>query len=77
MLFFISETEICNFADDNTIYTCGYSLENIFARLETELQKILNWFENSSLKTNPNKFQFMVPGKRGCRDYYLNVKDTL
>ena len=30
LFYFIIETEVCNFADDNTLYACDYSLENVF-----------------------------------------------
>ena len=34
LLLFIKETDICNFADDLTLYTCGKDLDAISNKLE-------------------------------------------
>ena len=60
---FIEKSEICNFADDNTICDCGEDLSNILVNLKHDMQILLTWFKIKSLQTNPNKFQFMILGK--------------
>ena len=42
---FIEKTEICNFADDNTIYDCGEDLSNILENLKHDL-KIYEHIDN-------------------------------
>ena len=37
LIYFIQNTEICNFADDNTIYSCGTNLDGIIIDLEEDL----------------------------------------
>ena len=32
------ESEICNFPDDNTIFTCGNTIQEIVIKLEIDLQ---------------------------------------
>ena len=39
IFMFIEKTEICNFADDNTIYDCGEDLSNILENLKHDLTK--------------------------------------
>ena len=36
LFLLVEETEICNYADDTTIYVCRYKLEHIASSLETE-----------------------------------------
>ena len=36
LLLFIKETDICNFADDTTLYACGKELDTISFKLEIE-----------------------------------------
>ena len=36
LLFFIKETDICNFADDTALYACGKELDTISFKLEIE-----------------------------------------
>ena len=33
LFFFSTECEICYFADDNSLYSCGMTLDNIFTNL--------------------------------------------
>ena len=46
----IEETNICNFADDNSIYACDTTLSKILKRLEHDIKNVLYWFEINSLK---------------------------
>ena len=41
-LFLINlQSDLCNFADDNTLYACGHSFESVVSKLENDLEKIL------------------------------------
>ena len=64
IFMFIEKTEVCNFADDNTIYDCGEDLSNILENLKHDLKILLKWFRINSLQANPGKFQFMILGKK-------------
>ena len=44
LLMFLEETEICNYADDTTIYACGPNIENVIMHLENDALKITEWF---------------------------------
>ena len=57
LIYFIQNTEICNFADDNTIYSCGTNLDGIIIDLEDDLCQALEWFESKRLVANPSKFR--------------------
>ena len=60
MIFFVSKSDIRNFADDNTLSSCGKMLGDILYNLKFDLGRILKWFKVNSLKSNPSKFQFMI-----------------
>ena len=57
IFMFIEKTEICNFADDNTIYGCGEDLSNILENLKHDLKILLKWFIINSFQSNPGKFR--------------------
>ena len=44
IFMFIEKTEVCNFADDNTIYDCGKDVSNILENLKHDLKILLKWF---------------------------------
>ena len=50
MLFFVSKTGICNFADDETLSSCEKMLGDILHNLKFDLENILKWFMVKSLK---------------------------
>ena len=62
MLFFVSKSDMYNFADDNTISSCGKMLGDMLQNIKLDLGHILKWFKVNSLNLNPGKFQFMILG---------------
>ena len=63
-MFFIQELEVCNFADDSTIYSCSLNYKEAAYKLSNDTHIVLNWFEVNSMVTNPDKFQKMFPGSK-------------
>ena len=53
---FIRKSRVCNFADDNTLYSVGKNIENVVSDLKTNLVGVMEWFKIKSLKANPGKF---------------------
>ena len=56
-IFFIQETEVCNFADDTIIYSCSPNYEEATQKLSNETHFILNWFRINSMVASPGKFK--------------------
>ena len=55
----MAASDVCNFAGENTLYSCDKKLENVFVNLKIDLIIVLYWFQVNSLKANPGKFQFI------------------
>ena len=62
LMFFIQETEVCNFADDATIYSCSPNFEEATLKSSNATHLILNWFRINSMVANPGKLQIMFLG---------------
>ena len=71
---FIEKCEICNFADDNTR---GIELSSILENLKHDTKTILKWFRINSLKADPEKFQFMILGKKQCNKVKLIINSIV
>ena len=54
------KSEICNFADNNTLYICDKNIGTVISNLKYDMTTILNWLRYNSMKANPDKFQFMI-----------------
>ncbi|XP_065664693.1 uncharacterized protein LOC136086327 [Hydra vulgaris] len=71
IFFFFKDTELCNFADDNTLYACDYSLEKVIFRLQKEATNTIAWFKFNSMVANPDKFQLLLVGLKNTKNQYL------
>ena len=56
-MFFIKKTEVCNFPDDTTIYSCSLNYEEAPRKLSADTHIIPNWFRINSMVANLGKFQ--------------------
>ena len=63
LFLFIESKNICNYADDNTIFSCQNDLKTILDVLKYDMATSLRWFKENSTKTSPKKMQFMILGK--------------
>ena len=61
-LLIIKKSEICDFADDNTLFICESSLRTVLTNLEIDLNRCLKWFRLNQLAVNPMKFQLIFLG---------------
>ena len=76
IFFFVEKSEICNFADDNTVYSCGKDLAKIKEDMICTIKNVLKWFMLNSLKANPGKFQFIILGDKTCYKHILKINST-
>ena len=47
VFYLVKDTEICNYADDTTIFACGSDLGSILEPLERKATLLSLWFENN------------------------------
>ena len=52
MFMGLTDTEVCNYADDTTLYACNKSLQNVVNSLERDTQKIITWFPDNYMRLN-------------------------
>ena len=58
----IQHSQVCNFADDNTIYACGQNLDSVASNIESDMKAAIRWYKNNEMVANPEKFQLMFIG---------------
>lgn len=69
-------SDICNYADDNTIYVIGNSEENILYELENEMRTVSTWFRLNCLQLNERKCHFMFFGSNTQCFLQVNINGT-
>ena len=60
MFYFIKETKLANYADDNTLYTVKDNITDLLYTLENETSLILDWFRMNEMKPNGDKCHLLV-----------------
>ena len=56
IFYFVKESGICNYADDNT----HIEIETILHRLTLDISVLHKWFTNNGLVLNEDKCQFLI-----------------
>ena len=59
---FTESTEVCNFADDTTVFACDENLNSLIKRLEHDSLLAIEWFQNNNMKLNQDKCHLLVSG---------------
>ena len=71
--FLLKKTNICNFAYDNTIYSCQNDSKTTLKDLRYDMVNLLRWFKENSMKANPKKFQSMILCKTSRQPITFNI----
>ena len=63
LFFIISEIDIASYADDNTPYVSGDLPEDVMESLQTNSEKLLEWFSHNKMKANTDKCHLLMSTK--------------
>ena len=63
-LFYLIDTDICNYADDTTPYAVDMCLEKLMDKLELASNKAMEWFRYNGMKLNSKKCHLLVSGHK-------------
>ena len=69
MFYFIKDTKIANYADDNTLYSVQKNTECLLNILQNETIIILDWFRKNEMKPNNDKCHLII-----CNEDNVSVK---
>ena len=62
IFLFISKCQLCNYADDNTLYKSGKNMRKIKNDLEMDFMILHKWFHENHMVLNPGKCHYIVIG---------------
>ena len=77
ILYMIEQSEVRNFAGDNTIFSCGNSIEDVAPRLEKDISRSMYWFKTNQMFVNASKFQAIFFGLNSNESIVLEVGGCL
>ena len=56
----ISDTDFCSYADDNTVYNSGNSIDEVVSSLQESAEKLFQWISHNQMKENTDKCHLIV-----------------
>ena len=77
LILFIRNANICNFADDNSLYTASKDQSELNSILQKEISNVLYWFKINSMAANPDKFQLMFLGNIKEKAMSISINNVL
>ena len=78
LLLGIEDGNLCNFAADNTLYTCCGSLNEATFLIESQCSQILDWFKDNFMKMNPEKCQVNILGQKAVpENFSVEIDNSL
>ena len=72
-IYVIQDSEVCNFADDNTIDAFDDNIETILGMLRKDINNALQWFKYNQMTANPGKFQVIFMGHEKGQKLSLEI----
>ena len=64
------ETDFASYADDNTTYVLGDSIDDVFKSLEDDSINLLKWFLDNQMKAKSDKCH-LITSKQSCMNLKL------
>ena len=75
LLTTLENSEIYNFADDNTASSISKEKQVLLTTLEKDLEKAIDWFSQNYMIVNTEKFQPMILQRPGNSDVHTTEID--
>ena len=75
IFYFINIGNLCNYADNNTLYSIGKNLNMVKENLKFNFLVMQKWFFENHMVLNPGKCHYLVLGKRSNSDI-INLNGT-
>ena len=77
LLLCIEDDDLCNFADDNTLYKCCRSVIEAKLSIEMQCSSIILWFKANSMKMNPEKCHIIILGDTNIpEDFTIQIDNV-
>ena len=72
IFLFVERSTICNYADDNTLFSCEKNFDIVYENLRWDFSILKKWYFDNFLVLNPDKCYFMTLGTgKQVQDFQL------
>ena len=73
----IEPSQVCNFANDNTIFSCGQTSDEVAKCIENDVRMAMNWFKLNEMVENSGKFRLIFFGIKEDQELSIEINGTV
>ena len=77
LFLFVENSDLSNYADDNTLYSSGDDLEKVKQTLKQEFEIVAKWFYRNYMVLNSGKCHFMCLGQNTVNETFVFGKTEM
>ena len=77
LFYLMDESEIANYADDNTPYSIDDDIDKVICKLKSDYLILTEWLSANYMKDNKDKLQFLAPNLGGDKSINIDGKDIV
>ena len=74
LFYFVNETELANYADDNTPYAIDIDTDSVINTLENDADILIRWFRDNYMKLNEDKCHFLITDTTEKMSMYVGTE---
>ena len=74
MIYFVNETALANYADDNTPYAIDIDTDSVINTLENDADILITWFSDNYMKLNEDKCHFLITDTTEKMSMYVGIE---
>ena len=71
LFLFVENSDLSNYADDNTLYSSGNDLEKVKQTLRQDFEIVTKWFYENYMVLNSDKYRFMCFGQNTVNETFF------
>ena len=71
LFLFVENSDLSNYADDNTLYSSGNDLEKVKQTLRKNFEIVTKWFYENYMVLNSGKWHFMCLGQNAVNETFV------
>ena len=60
LFFFVQNSDVCNYADDNSLTVADICIDTIINKLESDISILDIWFKHNGMLLNEDKYKFLI-----------------
>ena len=77
LFLFVENSDLSNYADDNTLYSSGDDLEKVKQTLKQDFEIVTKWFYRNYMVLNSAKCHFMCVGQNTVNETFVFSKTEM